>query len=195
MSLATAIVILISCLIYFIAITGILCQKPERLEREQILKRFGYIYEELNYKKPEKARLALSLPIFIAARMFVMVIVIMRLDNNLVVQILIFCLMSIILMTIFGNAHPYTERAKSRLGMLTEFVILLVIDVLLCSSNPGLDVSARSYLGWTVIAILSLSMAYTQGSILIGNCKKTKLICKRAYNKRLVAKNNKKINR
>ena len=103
--------------------------------------------------------------------------------------------MSIFLMTIFGNAHPYSETAKNRLGMLTEFVILLVIDVLLCSSNPGLDVSARSYLGWTVIAILSLTMAYTQGLILIGNCKKTKLSCKRAYNKRLVAKNKKKINK
>ena len=70
------------------------------------------------------------------------------------------------------------------MGMITEFVILLVIDCLLCSTNPGIVVSARAYLGWTVIAILSLVLLYAQGTILVGNCKKMKLKCKQAYIKR-----------
>ena len=63
-------------------------------------------------------------------------------------------------MTLIGIVHPYAEMHKNRMGMLTEFVILLVIDCLLCSTNPGLEPSARAHLGWTVIAILSLFLLY-----------------------------------
>ena len=115
----------------------------------------------MDYKKPEKAKWALLLPICYELRIYILAVAIMRLGDNLVVQILIFCLSSIFLMTLIGNVHPYVEIHKNRLGMITEFVILLVIDCLLCSTNPGLEVSARGYLGFTVIAILSLVALYT----------------------------------
>ena len=159
-SLVVAIVILVSCILHLLAITVILCQKPEKLDQKSMIQQYGYVYSELDYKKPEKAKWALSVPVCYELRIFILAVTIIRLGDNLVVQILIFCLSSIFLMTLIGNVRPYTELYKNRMGMITEFVILLVIDCLLCSTNPGLDVSARGYLGWTVIAILSLVASY-----------------------------------
>ena len=142
------------------------------------------MYRDLDYKKPEKTNWALNLPIFNELRTFIMVLTILFIDNNLVVQILIFCLSSIFLMTLYGFVHPYAVMDKNKMGIITEFVILLVIDVLIRSSDPGIDVSARAYLGWSVIVILSVVLCYSQGKILIKNCRKVKLKCKKAYMKR-----------
>ena len=104
---------------------------------------------------------ALNFPIFTQLRAYAIVLIIMLLGKFMVVQVLLTSLSSIVILTILGFAHPYADMQKNRVGMVSEFVILLVLDILLCTSDPALEVNARTKLGFIVIAILMFYVLYS----------------------------------
>ena len=50
------------------------------------------------------------------------------------VQILIFCMMTILTMTVLGTVHPYKDSEENFSQLLLEFVILINMDLLLFST-------------------------------------------------------------
>ena len=78
---------------------------------------------------------------------------------------------TIFLMFILGSAHPYEDIKRNYITILNEFVIVVVADLMLFSSDPNLDGSARNNLGWGIIGVLGLSIIYSQGSLFYGAIK------------------------
>ena len=99
-------------------------------------------------------------------------------------------LSTIIIMTILGAAHPYRVVKRNYVSLIDEFIILVVTDLLLFSSNPALDPESREYLGWAIVGILGISIIYSQGGLLIvsvrDGCRSLRIRRnKRAYMKRM----------
>ena len=53
-----------------------------------------------------------------------------------------------------GFKKPSTNQSLNKRGMFDEYMVLLVTDSLLISSDPALDVEARENLGWVLIGLL-----------------------------------------
>ena len=53
-----------------------------------------------------------------------------------------------------GFNKPSTNQSLNKRGMFDEYIVLLVTDSLLISSDPALDVEARENLGWVLIGLL-----------------------------------------
>ena len=77
-------------------------------------------------------------------------------------------------MAFLGFNKPYSDLSLNVRGIFDEYVILMVLDFLLISSNPVLDVEMRLDIGWCVIAILGATIFFAQAPIMYTNCKTLK---------------------
>ena len=138
----------------------------------RLKKRCGYVFEGKNYKI--RGSKALAYFIMYQVRFVLLVFVILFLQNYLVVQCICISLSSILLMAFLGFNKPYSDLSMNVRGIFDEFVIIIVLDFLLISSNPVLDVEMRFYIGWCIIAILGATIFFAQAPILYANCKSLK---------------------
>ena len=73
---------------------------------------------------------------------------------------------------------------------------MIVVDLLLFSSDPAVDLESRMLIGWAIIGILGLSIALSQGFLIISSIKslytKIKLRCIRRKNLKQMALNKEK---
>ena len=76
-------------------------------------------------------------------------------------------LCTIVVMAVLGGAHPYRVVKRNYVALVDEFIILVITDLLLFSSDPGVDADSREYLGWAIVGILGVSIIYSQGGLLI----------------------------
>ena len=104
--------------------------------------------------------------------------------NYLVVQVLAVTLCSILITAVLGSAHPYKIIRNNYKEIGNESVIILIIDLLLFSSDPSVRPAERSYIGFAMIGVLCISLCFSQGALLIATFIKVKLICKRRIHKR-----------
>ena len=119
--------------------------------------------------------------------------------GHLVVQVLFVTMTTIAIMILLGNAHPFSEVSRNYTSLISEFAIIVVMDLLLISSDPALDIDRRILFGYAMIAILACTIILSQGSLLIGvikdMCHKSKLNKLRNKNVKLMQeRQNKKIN-
>lgn len=157
------------------------------------MKRCGYIYEDLNWKI--RGWTALLYPIMYQLRFVILIAVVIYLNEYLVFQVLIIILSTILIMTNLGAAHPYAVVRRNYTSILSEFVIVLVMDLLLFSSDPSISLEARMMIGWAITGILGLSIAFSQGSLLTGIICQSITKCKLKYSRRQNMKRHKLMKR
>ena len=76
-----------------------------------------------------------------------------------VIQIMVITLCTIAIMTLLGNVHVFKVVRRNYTEIASEFVIIIVLDGLMFSSDPTVDGDNRIYIGWGIIGILGLSIA------------------------------------
>ena len=161
------------------------------LDDERNKKRCGYVYEDLNYEI--RGHRTLLYPIFYQIR-FCILIVMALFVEVLVFQTMAIVLSTILIMWLLGTAHPFKVVRRNYKELIGEFVIICVMDLLLFSSDPAINVESRAILGWAIIVILGLSIIFSQGSLMVNvfmeACHKLYLIRVRranraAYTKRM----------
>lgn len=81
------------------------------------------------------------------------------LQNYVHLQALTIILSTIFVIAILGSAHPYQRVSSNYHHIASESVIIVVMDLLLFSSDPAVTVDDRKKLGFSLIAILGLSIA------------------------------------
>ena len=87
-------------------------------------------------------------------RFVLLVFTILFLQEYLIIQCLLVSASSIALLVFMGFIKPRTDKSLNKRGMFDEYMILLVLDSLLISSDPALNVEARENLGWVLIGLL-----------------------------------------
>ena len=138
----------------------------------RLKKRCGYVFEGMNYKI--RGSKALAYFTMYQVRFVLLVFVILFMQNSLVIQCICISLSSIILMAFLGFNKPYSDLSLNIRGIFDEYVIIIVLDFLLISSNPVLDAEMRLDIGWCVIAILGAEIFLAQALILYASCKTLK---------------------
>ena len=85
---------------------------------------------------------------------------------------------TIAIMILLGNAHPFSNVGRNYTTLIAEFVILIIMDLLLISSDPALDLEQRIFFGYGIIGILGLSIIMSQGGLMVGVIKDMCNTCK-----------------
>ena len=141
------------------AVTMYLLLRRKQLDSEASKNRCGYIFEELNYKI--RGAWALLYPIFYQVRFVILAICIIYSGYNLVLQVLVVVLSSIFITAILGFVHPQRIVKDNYKEIWNESVIIMILDLLLFSSDPSVVPKSRSYIGYTMIGVLGVSLCFS----------------------------------
>ena len=141
------------------AVTIYLILRRNKLDSEASKNRCGYIFEELNHKI--RGAWALSYPIFYQVRFVILAICTIYWGKFLVVQVMVVALSSIFLSAILGFVRPQIIVKNNYKEIWNESVILIILDLLLFSSDPKVDPEGRSYIGYTMIGVLGVSLCFS----------------------------------
>ena len=142
-----------------LALMFFFCCCFKKLNSDRMIKRCGYIYENLNYKIHGRA--PLMYPLIYQIRFAVLVWLALFMKEYMAVQMLIFSLMTILTMTVLGTVSPYKESEENLSQILLEFVILINMDLLMFSTDRLINGEFRMALGWSMIALLGVAIAYS----------------------------------
>ena len=127
------------------------------------------MYKESNYKI--RGGWALLYPILYQIRFVALTLAIIYINGNVVVQVLIITMFTILVITLLGNAHPMKDVKANYTLIANEAVILLVTDLLLFCSDPSIGVDNQFLLGLSIVFILAMSLIFSQGSLMLASCK------------------------
>ena len=106
----------------------------KKLRDDKYLNRIGYYYEELNFEI--HGGKALAYPHLNKVRMAVLVAVLILIEEAMVVQVTILTVQTIFVMMWLSNYHPYKELKRNSVSIMNEFLVIIIIDLLLFSSDP-----------------------------------------------------------
>ena len=160
-----------------LGISVYLRRNRKRLDEESTKNRCGYIFEELNYKI--RGGWTLSYPILYQMRFVVLAVSAVILSDYLVLQVMGICLSSILITAVLGSAHPLKVVSNNYKEIGNEAVIILILDLLLFSSDPCVTPESRAYIGYAMIGVLGLSLCFSQGALIMASLRKLKLSFKR----------------
>ena len=74
---------------------------------------------------------------------------------------MVITLCTIAIMALLGNKHPFRVVRRNYHELASEAVIIVVLDLLMFSSDPAVDLVSRMMIGWAIISILGLSIAFS----------------------------------
>ena len=74
-------------------------------------------------------------------------------------------------MLVLGSSHPYEVIRRNYTSILSEFVIVIIMDTLMISSDPAMDPESHQTIGWLIIAVMGISIILSQGSLLVSSVK------------------------
>ena len=118
-----------------------------------------------------------------------MVYAIVFINSMTVCSILLINIITIFVMNLLGSKHPLKPIKENYIAIFNEFVIIVMMDLMLITSLPTITVERKKGLGWTMVYILGISIAISQGMLLIGSLCEVKNKCKlkaiRRKNKKL----------
>jgi hypothetical protein len=132
--------------------TFLFCHYKNLDKSKRLKRRCGYMFQDQNYRI--RGPFALAYPILCQLRFVLLAFLVVFLKKYLIVQCICVNLSSIGLMAVLGLYRPFSEQSQNYKSMVDEFVIVIVMDLLLISSDPVLDVDMRFEIGWAIIAIL-----------------------------------------
>ena len=142
------------------------CRNAAKLDEDKNIKKCGYVYESLNYKIRGPSTLAY--PIVSQLRIMAFVYTLMYLSDHFIVQATLIILGTYITASFLGNStHSLSQISLNYTTIMSEFVIVAVIDLLLVATDPGLDIEAHGYIGKILIAVLGLTIFASQGQLLV----------------------------
>ena len=173
---------LTGCAIEMVAVPLFLWRNYDVLDSERVRGRCGYIYQKLNYRV--RGAKALLSPIFYQCRLIVLVFAVLYYSDNILVQLQLIQYSSFSLLAMLGYFRPLGGQIDTLHSIFDEIVILFTMDLLLFSSDPTLAPEKRIELGWGMMALLTFSIIWGQGVLLVGNCLKAKQFLKLKFLKR-----------
>ena len=107
-----------------------------------------------------------------------MVFAIMFINEYTVYSMLLINIITIFVMNLLGSKHPLTPIKENYIAIFNEFVIIVMMDLMLITSLPTITVERKKGLGWSMVYILGISIAISQGMLLIGSLCEVKRKCK-----------------
>ena len=140
----------------------------------------------MNYKI--RGSWTLTYPIFYQVRFVLIAISATFLFKYLVLQVLAVILSSILITAVLGSAHPFKIVRKNYKEIVNESVIIIIMDLLLFSSDPSVDPENRAFIGFAMIGILGLSLLVNQSALVVETIRNFKLSCKRCIVRRRKSK-------
>ena len=127
------------------------------------------MYEDLNYKI--RGGWTLLYPVLYQSRFILLITMVLYAQEYLVVQIMVITLCTIAIMALLGYVHPFSVVRRNYHEIFSESVIIIILDLLMFSSDPNVDVDSRMLIGWAIIVVLGISIAISQGSLIITSVK------------------------
>ena len=94
-------------------------------------------------------------------------------------------LSTIYIVFFIGAYHPKRVQRQNYYDIASEVVIIFTLDLLLISSDPVIDAEAKFGIGVAIVALITLQILFSFGSIIISNLKNLKLYILRCYNRRV----------
>ena len=79
----------------------------------------------------------------------------------MVLQAIIIVVSTIFIVAVLGMSHPFKRISLNYWTIMSESVIIWIMDLLLFSSDPMIETSDRKELGYSMIVILAVSLAIT----------------------------------
>ena len=118
-----------------------------------------------------------------------MVYAIVFINSMTVCSILLINIITIFVMNLLGTKHPLLPIKENYIAIFNEFIIIVMMNLMLITSLPTIEVERKKGLGWMMVYILSISIAISQGMLLISSLCEVKRKCKlkalRKKNKKL----------
>ena len=74
-------------------------------------------------------------------------------------------------MILLGNVHPFSVVSRNYSSLISEFAIHIIMDLLLFSSDPSLDLEQRIFIGHGIMGVLCTTIAMSQGSLMYSVCR------------------------
>ena len=145
-------IILGLCLAYGICLALSLFCCRKRLNEQTVQERISYAYDQLSYKI--NGSKVLLMPVVLILRIFIIAAVIVRMQDLLIVQILIVFLTSVMVLSVL-SLRPLISKSQLRFEYMGEFTILVCLDSLLIMSRPEMSPESRSHVGWIILAFVN----------------------------------------
>ena len=118
-----------------------------------------------------------------------MVFAILFINEMTVYSMLLINIITIFVMNLLGTKHPLTPIKENYIAIFNEFVIIVMMNLMLITSLPTIEIERKKGLGWSMVYILGISIAISQGMLLTSSLceviKKCKLKAIRRKNKKL----------
>ena len=147
---------LIVCTLELLLISIFLKCFKGRLDEDWAKRRCGSIYEDLNYRI--RGGWALTYPIFYQLRFLALALIVIFMSEYLVFQVLTVILSTVMIVAVLGMAHPFSDVKRNYKMIGSEYVVIVIMDMLLFTSDPSNEPSSRSYIGGAMIAALGISL-------------------------------------
>ena len=107
-----------------------------------------------------------------------MVFAIMFINEMTVYSILLINIITIYVMNLLGSSHPLIPIKENYIAIFNEFVIIVMMNLMLITSLPTINVERKKGLGWSMVYILGISIVISQGMLLISSLCEVKRNCK-----------------
>ena len=154
-----------------VIVTAYFCRYRNNLNEERHRNRCGYLYEDLNVETGSVW--ALAYPILYQLRFLLIVFLSLNVEC-MILQILLFLVISFFICAVLGAIHPFKVLHQNYKSLVTEAIIIFVMDLFLIVSDPNLAGKHKANVGLTIVIIVALcliifitSLLYTSISILI----------------------------
>lgn len=82
--------------------------------------------------------------------------------------------------------HPFSERSKNNWEIISEVMIIFVLDLLILCSTLMIDPEAKKSFGITLVSVVGLIMFIGLGKVMINNYYLSKLYYKKKCTKNIV---------
>ena len=110
----------------------------------------------LNYKI--RGGRALAYPLLSMIRLAIFVAVLVRYREVMMMQVVVIILNTVFQMMWLDAYHPYKTVRRNYAESINEFVVIVVVDLLLFTSDPTLGSTQRSSIGIVIIVVISANI-------------------------------------
>lgn len=158
----------VSYVIIPVSFLAMICQKLETLRKEQSKSWFGALYYGLKLKTKWQA----AFYVIFALRRLIFVIVVFFVNKEyMIFQLLILCYCNLIIIIYLGGVYPLESRFMNRLGLFNEGMICCASIHMMFFSEWIDSVEQQFELGYSMIAVIIITIAFNMLVVFITLCK------------------------
>ena len=184
-------------LLYFVGLFIYLMRHSHELYKEKCIQRVGNVYKKYDVFKGKSAVAVISTT---HVRNLCLSVAITFGTGSLIFQIFFFNFSSLVILALIGHLRPFKSKFIHWHEIYNEFIIHLVLfGILICQTNFVANVSARSTMGWVLIAIIIFNVFtnfsltfFANGHLLKLKIRRCLVKCKKSKTKQSPQFTNKK---